>query len=457
MAVWSEGCSLGGCCSWKWLRAAFLDDYEPVLPARAEPEGSVGSEASVDPTAPESSVERARCSVAKPPVRTMLPAQVPRKTADGEPDEPCPLLLLPDELLRTIAIELWSPVVPAFATAFSGCCKRVSCAVQGALREREWLVLKVSSSELARWGSLVLGPPWHMVRGRVQRGVLQSYARYLIVQRTAPAEGILAALTRHWKLGAPQALVRIAGGGEAFALDPALKEAIVRGLAAVGRECWLITDGSGSGGQGATVQAALVGCARGLLDSPGMSNGPKRRPVLLAFLDLVQCGAALTEGKRGATRRLDQKAAPTPGNAHLERHHTHFVLCEEPARLERDLLRLLVAGGAPCTFVLINGTSLSLTHLQWHLEQGWPAVVVAGTGKAADCLLRILMGGEVGHEDGWLGEPAAECARYPRLITVARLADGDIDGAIRKAHTARGTVCRDTSSGEANDADVQPP
>ena len=136
---------------------------------------------------------------------------------------------------------------------------------------------------------------------------------------------------------------------------------------------------------------------------------------------------------------------------HLERHHTHCVLVEGlqhavggGALLERVLLELARRHEAACksVFVLINGGPGALASLLRHLERRRPAVVVASSGKAADVLERVLRSTSAEDETDErpaLVERAVECARHRDLITVARLADGDLDGAIRRAQVRGGS------------------
>ena len=55
-------------------------------------------------------------------------------------------------------------------------------------------------------------------------------------------------------------------------------------------------------------------------------------------------------------------------------------------------LRMLVQGGRnapppPCVLVLIGG---ELDPLWWHLEQGWPIIVLTGSGGAAGIVETLL-------------------------------------------------------------------
>lgn len=256
----------------------------------------------------------------------MQPDEQAEPPVAGSAAEPV-LLNLPDELLRAVGQEAWSPLVPAASAALARACRRIASALRPLLQhELRPLLLTQQSGGLAAFGSLTVGPPWHLAFGRpVAHGAssirpgrhgLQSYLRYLIVDGACRAEAIVDVLMREWRLLRPTGgVVRVVGGGTDLALPPPLKGAVVRGLAAVARErCWLVTDGitgRGSGGDGTA--AALVGRARELIDRPGLRERGerRRRPVLLAFcpLEHVQCRAQLATN-RGAQLVVDQSLVP---------------------------------------------------------------------------------------------------------------------------------------------------
>lgn len=430
--------SSDNCCTAPhWLRVLFgpSTTYEPV----AVDSVSVNFQAALTTTSTENPTSSAATSVGFRESVTKC--------------EPCLLLTLPDELIRLIGFALWNPVIPENTNPMSCTCRRLAAQMQIVLDGLDRLVLRAGHlGELARWGSAVIGPPWHMVPGSHGRSGLQSYMRFVVVRNSSPAEAVTAIFTRHWRLPTPRGLVRVAGGGRI--LDPALRQAVVAGLASLGRSrCWLISDGLG--GQVGTV-SELVGAARELIDNPGLRTvGAARRPVLLAFapLDQLLCSVeeALLAGRRGAQLVLDQSEAPSAHRTQLERHHTHAVI-SEPSESERDdgspllrrTLHLALTPFAaappppPCVFVLIHGGPGDLSELAWHLEQRWPAVCLAGSGGAADHLASLLEGTGSGGDDAQLVERAAECAAHKQLIVVARLCDGDIDLAVTHAMVRTG-------------------
>ena len=357
---------------------------------------------------------------------------------------PATLLSLPHELLRHVLAVAWSPVEPSAAVAFACICGHMRTALgPGLVAELRSAVLVNEVGELADWGSLVIGPPWHMIPGAAGRAALQSYARHLIFSTSSPVEAVALAFTRHWHLAHPRVLVRVVGGGGRFTLDAALEDNLTRGLAAVSKNrCWLISDGlGGNGGDGV---AALVGRVRELSDCPGLRRGTARKPVLIGVspLERLLCQQQLSGRSRGVNlvldqsrRSRDQPGLPTAACAHLERHHTHFALVSGQGAeglFERALpvLRRTV-GEPPVVFVLIHGGAEALALMVAHLERGWPAVVVAGSGGAADCIEASLRGVERG--DGSLPSPqqhllASVCAqRHRHLLVVAAPGAGGID------------------------------
>ena len=130
--------------------------------------------------------------------------------------------------------------------------------------------------------------------------------------------------------------------------------------------------------------------------------------------------------------------------------------------LLRRTLPLLIAHApaAACVHILCGGGEGALAELEWHLLRGWPAVVVANSGPAADCLPRLLPEGKASSaqagaaaaaaaaaaveavEQGGTEQPrerplmraATACALHSHLIVpMSSYAEGDLDRAIRQA------------------------
>ena len=251
------------CASPHWLRVLLgpATAYEAVdVAITARPK------LTAQPKLTTTSPENPTSSSASTSLRFSEPEPVTKRTMD----EPCLLLMLPDELVRLIGFALWNPVIPASTNPLLRTSRRLAVQMRIVRDGLDRLVLRAGElGELARWGSAVIGPPWHMVPGSHGRSGLQSYIRFVVVRRCSPAEAVTAVLTRHWRLPTPCGLVRVAGGGSACALPPALRQAVVAGLASLGRSsrCWLISDGLG--GQVGSV-SELVGAARELIDNPGL-------------------------------------------------------------------------------------------------------------------------------------------------------------------------------------------
>ncbi|MDX6692354.1 MAG: hypothetical protein QOG15_3811 [Solirubrobacteraceae bacterium] len=100
---------------------------------------------------------------------------------------------------------------------------------------------------------------------------------------------------------------------------------------------------------------------------------------------LVGVGVASLVGAPGETG-----VAPEP-------HHTHFVLVpgarwgDETPWLARVASAL--AAGQPSATVLVNGGDIALTDVRESVDAGRPVLVLAGSGRVSEELVRALRGG----------------------------------------------------------------
>jgi hypothetical protein len=115
-----------------------------------------------------------------------------------------------------------------------------------------------------------------------------------------------------------------------------------------------------------------------------------------------------------------------PGRRALERHHTHFVLVpgsswgDESPWLSQ--VATAIAAGAPSVTVLVNGGEVALRDVANSVAAGRPALVIEGTGRAADRVAAALAGDR--------SDPQAAHLASSPLVTAVRWPEG---GAVRAA------------------------
>lgn len=167
---------------------------------------------------------------------------------------------------------------------------------------------------------------------------------------------------------APKALITLSGGASGLeeALRPRLLQLITRGVAraAAASGADVLDGGSDSGvmammGQGVSergCQSRIIGIApAGKVTYPGQENPP-----------------------------IGDDVSP------LEPHHSHFVLVDSEQWGEEANLMFKVAGQLvethkiPVITVLVNGGALSRQEVLRAVRNGWPIIVVTGSGRLAD-------------------------------------------------------------------------
>ncbi|QRN94457.1 DUF4231 domain-containing protein [Archangium violaceum] len=192
-------------------------------------------------------------------------------------------------------------------------------------------------------------------------------ARWVRVAPEAPPHAVLRAL----RLPPHQGLLLLLGGAEGMApelnerLAQLLGQAVARSAAETGA---LILDGGTHSGV-----MALMG--RGVADL-----GYRSPLVGVAPADLVTFPGG--------------PPAEADGRAPLDEHHTHFVLVETDTwGGETPTLFALasaLADGLPVTVVLVNGGDISRDEVLRAVRQGWPVVVIEGSGRLANALALLM-------------------------------------------------------------------
>ena len=303
----------------------------------------------------------------------------PRSFLKASPSHLCEL---PDELLSAIARVLWNPIVPETLDPLLAACRRLHSVILtlAAQELRRELLFRDESSNLAGWGGLVLGPPWHLRADRegyhdqreVRRNALQSFARFIIVRNSSDGAALYAAMRTHWQLAPPSLVVQLEGG-DGFQAGHVIPEdvlgACTHGLAQLSAQsagrCWLLTDGlKGRRNEFRSIAQLLGKGLREACDCPGLPrtshagigvpwsmNNPfadastpprtftpskglhRPRPVLLGFSPMrhLACHERMHLVRRGQQLVIDQsRRSAEDWRLALERHHTHLVLTTPP-------------------------------------------------------------------------------------------------------------------------------
>jgi hypothetical protein len=214
-------------------------------------------------------------------------------------------------------------------------------------------------------------------------------ARLVAPPADMPAASVLKALD----IEQPEALIIIAGGaaGLGESLKPRLAQLFGQGIA------WAAADMHAMIMDGGTQAGVMAIMGQGVADQG-------RRSVLLGLAPAgkVSYPGQLAEGS-------------TEDRAPLDPNHSHFVLVEGNEwggetetmyELAEELSREI-----PVLTVLVNGGQVATHEVLQSVRQGWPIIVVEGTGRLADEIASAVR-----EKTEALGAEVAAIARYDRLV-----------------------------------------
>ena len=243
--------------------------------------------------------------------------------------------------------------------------------------------------------------------------------RPLSLVQAAPGDSA-AALAGALALPAASAVVLLAGGpvpgdtAQPELLLPRLVQLVGRGLLRAAREAGALCIAP-AGDQGL---AGLLG--RALQDA---GAGPALLGVALASQVRLPDASpdASPDGSPDAVRNAVQADAPTPpgtgpttspARAPLAPGLTHLVLLpgSDPAAALRSRIDLAhtVADGKPVLMVVMGGDVSTPPEVLQAVRRGWPVLVVAGSGGAADALARQWRTGQAEGDDPLMAEILAD-------------------------------------------------
>jgi hypothetical protein len=187
-------------------------------------------------------------------------------------------------------------------------------------------------------------------------------ARLVTVPTQADPAGVVNALA----LQPPKAVIIISGGAGQLddALKPRLTQFFSRGIARVALEMGaLIVDGGTESGV-----MAMMG--------QGVADRGRQTPLV----GVAPAGLVAYPDEAGK--------APAQEGTPLEPNHSHFVLVESnqwggETKTMYDVAAIL-AQNVPVMTVLVNGGSIAKQEVLRSVREGWPVVVLEGSGRLAD-------------------------------------------------------------------------
>lgn len=199
----------------------------------------------------------------------------------------------------------------------------------------------------------------------------------------APADGRAAEIVGALGVARPKSLLLVMGGADKVGAEvmSRLEEMFTRGIEGAAAEAGaLVIDGGTDSGVMRLMGRAVAGGGR---RTPLLGVSPGG---LVSYPRADESGG---EGLRGGER------GPEEGRTPLEPNHTHFVLVESDRwggetemifRLAEELGR-----GVPVLTLVVNGGPIVKDEVLHSVRQGWPVVLVEGSGRMADeiaCLWR---------------------------------------------------------------------
>ncbi|CAL1535907.1 unnamed protein product [Lymnaea stagnalis] len=206
-------------------------------------------------------------------------------------------------------------------------------------------------------------------------------------------------MIQYWKMPPPRLLISVTGGAQKFELKPRLSSLLKQGLvgSAVNTGAWIITGGTKSG-----VMEFVGEAVKDHMTIHGSSTDDE-----CVALGIVSWGAV------GSKKALDGSGMQKNGfwpatydneelqekRAHLDPNHTHFLLVDDGTEgkfgieiefrsaLEKFISDIESDGiKIPVVLVVVEGGPGTMETVQKSLEKGTPAVIVKGSGRAADFL-----------------------------------------------------------------------
>ncbi|RDD40557.1 Transient receptor potential cation channel trpm [Trichoplax sp. H2] len=267
-------------------------------------------------------------------------------------------------------------------------------------------------------------------------------AKYARVSHNSKPKDLLKLLIDHWKLPIPNLIISVTGGAKNFKLNQRDQEIFNRGLIKAGQStgAWILTGGTNIG--------VVKAVGRAIIESQSLAwvgKGTKREQlhcVGIAPWSYVDNCQSLINKKENESIPKDYNVEPIVRRdcpVPLNPHHSYFLLvddgtlrkyggeiklrgrlekciaeknCDDSFGLGKPVVLLVLEGGLDCIKIVHEGISKRI-----------PAVVLEGTGRAADLIAFASKHATVDKRRRYLDSTAISLLTQKMLVAYPKLKD----------------------------------
>ncbi|XP_066299867.1 transient receptor potential cation channel subfamily M member-like 2 isoform X2 [Branchiostoma lanceolatum] len=273
----------------------------------------------------------------------------------------------------------------------------------GYLRSQHHHIAKEKSSD-TKWNSLK-----HTATTKTNAfgelefvGFGQRVGKFVRVNHTTEPEVVLKLMREQWQLELPNLLISVTGGAKNFYIKPRLQEVFRKGLikAAQSTGAWIITGGTHTGVMKHVGEAVRTNAVAGRSSNKVVAIGVATWGIVHHKDELIN-----SQGSFPAGYHLED---PPPGRAALDPNHSHFILVDDGtneqfgkeiklrAELEKRISEHKTRASTqapgsssvsiPVVLLALQGGPGTLETVYQGVSNNTPAVIVEGSGGAADIL-----------------------------------------------------------------------
>ncbi len=234
--------------------------------------------------------------------------------------------------------------------------------------------------------------------GAAGAGLGLQLRKFVRVNHDVHPNKLLQLLNKQWNLGTPKLLISVTGGANNFHMGNKLKSVFRKGLikAALSTGAWITTGGSNSG-----VMKYVGQAIRDYALASGNTGRSNVVAIGIASWGVISQREKLIheKGRFPAAYRMDTK---NQKGVLLDPNHTHFILADNGTvgkfgveiklrgKIEKEIAEQKVSGSTsvsvPIVCVVVEGGPNTIATVFEAIMNGTPAVIVAGSGRAADIL-----------------------------------------------------------------------